>query len=217
MKTDSQLQSDVMAGLQWEPKVDAAHIGVAARHNVITLTGRVAHYIEKSVAENTAKGVCGVKAVVNEIIVRLHGPSGFSDEDIAEAAVRAFKWDYEVPSDQIKITVTRGTVKLEGVVNWRYQKDAAHRCVQYILGVTAINNLITIQPKVEMANVKKGIEDALRRSAELDARRIGVMTDDGTVTLSGSVSSWVEHDQALAAAWAAPGVNSVKDELAVTV
>lgn len=217
IKTDSQLQSDVLAGLQWQPKVNAAHIGVTAQHNVVTLSGHVAHYVEKTVAEETAKGVSGVRAVANEIEVKLHGSSGLSDQDIAEAAIRAFRWDYEVPADQVKVIVAHGNVKLEGTVDWQYQKDAAKRCVQYIVGVTSIDNLITIQPTVKMADVRKDIEDALRRSAELEARRIGVTTQDGTVTLSGDVSSWAERDLAVAAAWGAPGVNSVQDDLSVTL
>jgi len=217
LKTDSQLQSDVTAGLQLQPNVNAAHIGVTAQHSVVTLCGHVPHYIEKTVTESTAKGVSGVKGVANEIEVKLHGSNGLSDEEIAEAAVRAFRWDYEVPADQVKVIVDHGNVKLEGIVEWQYQKDAAKRCVQYIVGVISIDNLVIVQPIVKMADVRKDIEDAFLRSAELDARRIGVVTEDGIVTLSGNVSIWAERDQAVAAAWGAPGVILVKDELLVNV
>ena len=206
MTSDSQLQSDVQAELQWQPSVDAAHIGVAAKDHVVTLTGQVAHYAEKAAAEKSAKGVYGVKAVANDIVVELLDSSRRTDQDIAEAAVSAMHWDFEVPTDQIKVIVKNGWVTLEGKVDWQYQKDAAKRCVQYLMGVTAVTNAVTIKPTVKWIDVKNKIEEAFRRNAELDARRIGVATHNGTVTLDGSVSSWAEHDEA-----------SVNDKLTVVV
>ena len=217
MTSDSQLQSDVQAELQWQPSVDAAHIGVAAKDHVVTLTGQVAHYAEKAAAEKSAKGVYGVKAVANDIVVELLDSSRRTDQDIAEAAVGAMHWDFEVPTDQIKVIVKNGWVTLEGKVDWQYQKDAAKRCVQYLMGVTAVTNAVTIKPTVKWIDVKNKIEEAFRRNAELDARRIGVVTHNGTVTLDGSVSSWAERDEAVTAAWGSPGVTSVNDKLTVVV
>ena len=217
MKTDSQLQSDVLAELKWQPSVNAAHIGVTAKDNAVTLTGQVNHFTEKIAAQNAAKGVYGVKAVANDIEVELKGSSSRTDQDIAEAALNALKWDFEVPTDGVKVMVSNGYVTLEGSVDWQYQKDAADRCIQYLMGVKAITNTIGIKPTAKWSDVKREIEEAFRRSADLDARRIAVKTHDGTVTLSGSVSSWTERDEAMMAAWAAPGVTSVHDELAVAL
>jgi osmotically-inducible protein OsmY len=190
MTNDSQLQSDVLAQLQWQPSVNAAHIGVAAKENVVTLTGQVGHYTEKAAAEEAAKAVYGVKAVANDIEVELPYLSRRTDQDIAEAALNALRWDFEVPDGKVKVIVQNGRVTLEGSVHWLYQKDAAQRCVQYLMGVTAVRNEIAIKPSVKMTDVTSEIEEAFRRHADLDARRIGVKTSEGTVTLSGNVSSW---------------------------
>jgi osmotically-inducible protein OsmY len=213
MTSDSQLQGDVLAELQWQPNVNAAHIGVAAEENVVTLTGQVAHYAEKSAAGAAAMGVYGVKAVANDIKVEMAGSSRRTDQDIAQAALSALNWDVEVPVDKIKVVVKDGWVTLEGKVDWQYQKDAAKRCVQYLIGVTSVSNLVTIEPQVKWTDVRREIEDAFRRNADLDARRIGVATHAGTVTLNGTVSSWSERDEAVTAAWGAPGVAAVNDEL----
>ena len=215
MKTNLQLQSDVQTELKWQPRVSAAQIGVAAKDGVVTLTGQVAHYTEKTAAADTAKGVYGVKAVANDITVELLGASKRTDADIAAAAVNALKWDFQVPDDKVKVMVQDGWVKLEGIVDWQYKKDAAERCVRYLMGVAGVTNSIGIKPRATSAGVKGKIEDAFRRHAHLDARRIAVETLDGTVTLSGTVSSWSERDDAESAAWAAPGVNCVDDQLVV--
>ena len=216
MTSDSQLQGDVLAELQWQPNVNAAHIGVAAEENVVTLTGQVAHYAEKSAAGAAAMGVYGVKGVANDITVEMVGSSRRTDQDIAQAALSALNWDVEVPVDKIKVVVKDGWVTLEGKVDWQYQKDAAKRCVQYLMGVTAVSNLVTIEPQVKWADVQHEIEDSFRRNADLDARRIGVATYAGTVTLSGTVSSWAEREEAVTAAWGAPGVAAVNDNLTVS-
>ena len=189
--------------------------GVAAKENVVTLTGQVAHYAEKSAAEEAAMGVYGVKAVANDIQVELFGIGRRTDQDIVQAALSALDRDFEVPTEKVKVVVKDGHVILEGNVDWQYQKDAAKRCVQYLMGVTAVSNLIAIEPKVKWADVQAEIKNAFRRSADLDARRIGVDTYAGTVTLNGTVSSWAERDEAVTAPWGAPGVTSVNDQLAV--
>ena len=216
MKTDTKLQSGVLTELNWWPNVNAAHIGVAANNGVITLTGQVTHYAEKTAAEDTAKGVYGVQGVANDIEVTLPGSGKHSDQDIAQAALSALKWDFEVPDDKVKVVVKDGWITLDGTVDWQYQKDAAGRCVRYLMGVKWVNNLIAIKPTAKWIDVTNKIEDAFRRNANLEARRISVSTSDGSVTLSGSVSSWPERDQAVSAAWAAPGVNSVHNELTVS-
>jgi osmotically-inducible protein OsmY len=215
MKTDSELQSDVLQELKWWPSVNAAHIGVAAKDGVVTLTGQVAHYAEKATAEDVTKGVYGVKGTANDIMVELIGSAKRTDQDVATAALNALKWDYEVPEDKVKVVVKNGWVTLEGTVDWQYQKDAAARCVRYLMGVIAVSNNVTIKPSVKWIDVKTKIEDAFRRNADIEARRITVGTHDSKVTLSGSVASWAESDEAVSAAWAAPGVTSVRNDLVI--
>jgi osmotically-inducible protein OsmY len=215
MKTDSQLQRDVLDELAWEPTVDAANIGVSVKDGIVTLQGNVPSYASRYHAEQAAKRVYGVKAVVNDLEVKLPGSSKRSDTDIAAAAVNALKSNVLVPADRIKVTVSSGWVKLEGEVEWQFERDAAERSVRYLAGVMGVSNLLTVKPRVSAAEIKNKIEDAIKRSAEMDARRISVETQDGKVILEGSVHSWMEREEAERAAWAAPGVKVVEDHITV--
>ena len=216
MTNDAQLQTNVLDELKWRPSVNAAHIGVTAKNGVVTLTGQVAHYAEKSAAEEAAKGVYGVKGLANDIAVEMLGSLKRTDQDLAEAALNALKWDYEVPNDKVKVVVKNGWDTLSGTLDWQYQKDAAARSVRNLMGVIAVSNDITIKPEAKWIDVKGKIEDSFRRHADLEARRISVSTDSGTVTLAGSVASWAERDQAVWAAWSAPGVTMVKNDITIT-
>jgi osmotically-inducible protein OsmY len=187
MKTDFELQRDVLDELKWEPSVDAAHLGVAVKDGIVTLTGHVASYAQKYAAERAAKRVLGVRAVANELDVKLPGSSRRTDEDIAAAAVSALKSNLSIPSNQIKVLVSDGVVKLEGEMEWQFQKDAAARAVRLLPGVIGVTNLITVKPRVAASEIKAKIEEALKRSAETDASRITVEVEGGEVTLRGSV------------------------------
>jgi len=216
MKNDSDLQRDVFDELKWEPAVHSTNIGVIVKDGVVTLEGVVDSYPEKWAAERAAKRVSGVKALALELEVKLPGSGQQTDADIAEAAENALKWDVLVPQDRIKVTVEKGFLTLEGQVDWQMERSAAERAVLNLTGVMGIANEITIKPSVAPSDIKAKIEAALKRSAILDAQQIKVMADGGKVTLSGSVSSWAEWDEAESAAWAAPGVNEVKNLIAVT-
>jgi osmotically-inducible protein OsmY len=216
MKTDTQLQHDVLAELGWEPSINASQIGVTAKDGVVTLTGSVASFADKMTAERVTKRVYGVKAVANDLEVKIPGRSQRTDTDIATAALNVLKWDTTIPEDRIKVTVRHGYITLEGQVDWGYQKDSAERGVRNLTGVMGLTSQITVKSRVQPADIKSKIEAAFKRSAELDARRVGVEARDGKVILHGNVHSWAEKEQAEQAAWAAPGVSEVESRLTVT-
>jgi osmotically-inducible protein OsmY len=213
--TDKELKQHVQNALDWEPSLDARDIGVSVDEGVVTLRGNVPSFSEKVTAERVGLRVFGVKAVANDLIVHL--PSGFerTDTEIAQAAVAALKWNTIVPHDRVTVAVANGWITLSGKVNWNYQKDAIARTVRDLNGVKGIMNNIVVQPVVKTTDVRDKIEDAFKRSAEVDARRISVAAEDGKVILSGNVHSWAERQEAERAAWAAPGVRQVDDRLAV--
>ena len=215
MDSSKELQRRVLDELDWEPSVEAAHIGVAVNDGVVTLTGSVSTYAEKMTAEQATKRLVGVKAVANDLEVRPTFPSQPNDTEIAQAVLRALEWDVSIPHDLIQARVAKGTVTLEGEVKFWYQRQAAVNAVRGLKGVQGIVNLISIRAVPKASDVKDRIEAAFRRSAEIDAGRIQVDTSAGKVTLRGRVRSWAEREEAENAAWAAPGVTTVDDELKV--
>jgi osmotically-inducible protein OsmY len=217
MKSDSQLQRDLIDEMHWDPQLSKSEIGIAVRDGVVTLSGTVHSFAQKLAAERAAERVSGVKAIADDLIVQLDGFGKRSDTDIAHAAVNALKWDSEVPEEDITIKVDNGWITLDGRVPWRFQSDAAERAVRYLIGVKGVTNMIRVQPSVSTASVKSRIEDALKRSAQLDAQRISVQAADGKITLNGTVRSWAERRDAERAAWAAPGVTQVEDRLVIAV
>jgi osmotically-inducible protein OsmY len=216
MLTDSQLQQNTMAELRWEPSVKAAGIGVAVKDGVVTLTGKLDTYAQKFAAERAVERVAGVRAIADDLTIAVPGAYERTDSDVARAAVTALAWDVEVP-EGVTVVVRKGWITLSGKVEWYFQRAAAERTVRYLTGVTGVTNLIEIHPPavVKAADVKAKIEAALARNVELDAKAISVTTRDATVTLTGTVRSWAERDDATRAAWNAPGVRFVKDELVV--
>lgn len=213
MKTDSQLQRDVLDELSWEPEVDHAHIGVAANQGVVTLTGHVPSYLQKIAAERAAKRVKGVKAVAEEIEVRFAFDPKTSDDEIAARIVQLFNWDISVPDDRIQVKVEKGYVTLTGEVDWNFQKTAAKAAAGRISGVTGVYNAVTVRARVSAGDVRERIMAAIKRSSALDAASIDVTVEGGTVKLRGNVHGWNERRIAENAAWAAPGVTKVKDQI----
>lgn len=215
MKTDALIQKDVIDELKWDPSVSSEHIGVAVTDGIVTLTGHVPSYFEKSAAERAAQRVAGVKAIAEEIEVRYPGSYSRDDGDIARAILDVFKWNVQVPDDRVKVKVSYGWVTLSGDVEWEYQKDAAANAVKPLTGVVGVTNTIEIKPKVKVDDLKSKIESALKRAAEREADRIKVSVDGRIVTLTGQVRSYAELLDARGAAWSAPGVTEVRDHLVV--
>jgi osmotically-inducible protein OsmY len=213
--TDRELQQNVQSALDWEPSIESSEIGVSVDNSIVTLRGDVHSYAEKSAAERVALRVYGVKAVANDIDVRLTSRYERTDTEIAEAAASALKWNTMVPSDKVHVAVSNGWITLTGTVDWQYQRDAAARAVHDLTGVRGVSNNITLRPHVQAGDVQAKIEAAFKRSAEIDARRVNVVASDGKVILSGNVRSWAERQEAERAAWAAPGVTQVEDRIAV--
>jgi osmotically-inducible protein OsmY len=216
MRTDTELQRSVMEALVWEPSIDAAGIGVSIESGIVVLSGTVKSLPQKWTAVRVAQRVAGVKAVTDEMIVKLPGDCERSDADVARAAVNALDWNASVPRNRVNVVVEHGRVTLEGDLPFHYQKVAAERAVHNLIGVTSVSNQISVKPPmVSASDVKQRIEQALERAAEVDARRISVEAVEGRVTLRGNVKSWTERDDAEWAAWAAPGVSRVENDLRI--
>lgn len=213
MKTDTQLQLDVIAELKWEPSVNAAHIGVEVADGIVTLAGHVSSYAEKLGAERAAQRVSGVKALAIEMDVKLPGLSKRTDADIARSVENVLQWTTYVPKDSVKVMVESGWVTLSGEVDWEYQRQTANKGVRYLMGVTGVTDNIVIKPKVSLSAVKSEIEAALKRRATADAKKISVNVQGADVTLTGTVHSWSERELAKHSAWGTPGVRNVVDKM----
>jgi osmotically-inducible protein OsmY len=215
--SDSALRQDIIDELEFEPRVNAAHIGVAVENGVVTLSGHVGSYAEKLAAEKAAKRVKGVHAIAEKIEVRCPSDKKTADDEIASRAVNILRWSAVVPPDSVMIKVQDGWVRLSGEVNWQFQRSAAEAEIRRLSGVTGVINGITIKPRVQPVDIKRKIEAALKRHAEIEAQGIRVTVEDGgRVGLEGYVHDWREREAATDAAWSAPGVVRVDDRLRIS-
>jgi osmotically-inducible protein OsmY len=217
MRSDIDIKRDVESELRWSPQFDETDMAIKVKDGVVMLSGFARNYYDKYEAESAVKRVKGVAGVANDLQVRLASGDGLADPEIARAAVTALKSALPVACGSIKVIANEGRLTLEGSVEWNFQKQQAERVVRYLKGVTAVDNVIRVTPRVAPAEVKRRIEEAFRRNAEIDAEHVSVTARDGEVTLTGTVRSWAEHDEAQQTAWSAPGVTQVKNDIRVRV
>jgi osmotically-inducible protein OsmY len=215
MRSDSDIKRDVEMELRWDPDISEADLAVAVKNNVVTLTGFVRSYAQKWQAERDVKRVAGVVAVANDIEVRLPAIDQRPDPEIARDAVSALKTQLPYSADKIKVIVGNGWITLEGELEWNYQKERAEEAVRHIKGVKGVMNMIMLNPRLSPTEIKRKIEEAFKRSAEIDANRITVETNGSEVILKGSVRSWAEREEAEREAWRAPGVTKVIDRIEI--
>lgn len=216
MRTDTALQCDVLDELAWEPSIKATDIGVSVKEGVVTLTGNVSTYAEKFTAEHAAKRIAGVRAIVEALNVTLLSGHQRNDNDIAQSVVSALDGNVSVPYGKVKALVESGWLTLSGDVDWNYQREAAHNAVRHLIGIRGVTNLMQVTPfSVPTAEVRSRIESALKRSMTKDADSITIEDNNGKVTLHGNVQSWEEHDDATRAAWSAPGVCAVENDIVI--
>jgi osmotically-inducible protein OsmY len=216
MKNNAELQKDVQDAIKWEPLLNAAEIGVTVKDGVVTLTGTVDSYSKKTEAEDAAKKVAGVKVVVEKIEIKFSNNWGKKDDnEIATEVVSALKWNWQVPNDKVKVRVEKGWITLEGELQWNYQKEAAKDAVKNLLGVTGVTNNITIKSETQEQVEKKDIENALRRNWSIDDQDIDVNVSGHKVTLTGTVDSWYQKDEAARIAYNAPSVWTVDNDLVI--
>jgi osmotically-inducible protein OsmY len=215
MKSDSQLQKEVMEELKWEPSVHGESIGVEVTDGVVTLAGHVGSYGEKWNAERAAQRVAGVTAVAVEMDVKLAGSSQRTDADIARTAENVLQWTTFLPNNSIKVLVEKGWLTLSGQVNWEYERQTANDAVRHLMGVTGVSNQIILKPSVSLNAIKVDIEDALKRRAKADAKKISIEVNGTDVTLTGTVHNWSDKELATHAAWSTPGVHNVIDKISI--
>ena len=215
MRIDADIRRDVESELQWDPSLDDRRIGVSVNNGVVTLTGDVPHFSGRWSAEECAKRVCGVRAIANDVEIKIPESGARSDTDIAEAAANALRWNVSLSDTEIKPVVKNGWVSLSGKVRWGYQRIAAESAMRNLMGVKDVSNEITVKSTVKASDVKQKIEDAFKRHAVLDAKDIQVVIHNAIVTLNGHVHTWQEREDAILAAWAAPGVNTVENHLSI--
>lgn len=215
MSHDTELQKAVLAELNWEPSITAAHIGVTAESGTVTLTGHVESYGQKHAAEMATGRVKGVKAIAEEIEVRLPFTIKRDDAEIATAASNRLAWDTATPRDAVKVKVENGWVTLNGQVEWHFRKETAEREVRNLLGVVGVSNQITIKPRIDTAHLQDDIQQALHRSIFFQPEKVHVTATEGRVKLTGKVATWLDRRTAGWTAWAAPGVTAVANDLMV--
>ncbi|HEY1448710.1 MAG TPA: BON domain-containing protein [Caulobacteraceae bacterium] len=212
---DKTLRQYVVDELDWEPSVESAHIGVAVENGIVTLSGHIPNFAQKSAAEKAVRRVKGVRGIAEELRVDFGGPSPYLDDDIAKRALGVLDLNVLVPPGAIQVKVQQGWLTLTGEVRWDYQRTAAVADLRKLRGVTGISNNITLKPQVSAGNISNRIEDALKRHAHIEAKDVRVQVQDGRVTLEGRVPTWSDRRMVEVAAWAAPGVRTVEDHLRV--